>query len=126
VPGLGLARELGVLLTAMARRLDLAGVVFRPAHFHTAFSARHHLAFIDPVRQGRFEALVRDLSHLPLAAATEAVADGRVLLDGEPYAWEADEMAWWGKRPAEDGRAEAVARERDRCRFTVRPCQGAA
>jgi len=121
VPGLGMALELGELLAAMARRLDLAGVVFRPAHFHTAFSARHHFAFVDPVRQGRFEALVRDLSHLPLVAATEAVADGRVVLDGEPYAWEADEMAFWLKHPPEDGRAEAVSRERERCRYTVRP-----
>ncbi|HEX8909682.1 MAG TPA: histone deacetylase [Anaeromyxobacteraceae bacterium] len=120
VPGLGMARELGELLAAMARRLDLAGVVFRPAHFHTAFSGRHHFAFLDPARQGRFEALVRDLSHLPLLAATEAVSEGRVLLNGAPYAWEADEMAFWPKPPHEEGREEAVARERERCRFTVR------
>lgn len=120
VPGLGLARELGELLAAMARRLDLAGVVFRPAHFHTAFSGRHHFAFVDPARQGRFEALVRDLAPLPLLAATRAVSDGQVLLLGEPYAWEADEMAFWLKPPAEEGRAEAVRLERERCRFTVR------
>lgn len=119
VPGLGLAREVGELLAAIARRLELAGVVFRPAHFHTAFSARHHFVFVDPGRQGRFEALVRDLSHLTLAAATEAVSQGRVRLDGQPYAWEAEEMAYWPKRPVDEGRAEAVARERERCRFTV-------
>ena len=120
VPGLGLARELGELLAAMARRLDLGGVVFRPAHFHTAFAARRHFAFVDAGRQGRFEALVRDLAPLPLLAATEAVSEGRVLLGGAPYAWEADEMAFWPNRPAEEGRAEEIARERERCQFTVR------
>ncbi len=124
VPGLGLARELGELLAAMARRLDLAGVVFRPAHFHTAFTARHHFAFVDATRQGRFEALVRDLAPLPLLAATETVSEGRVLLGGAPYAWEADEMAFWPKRPADEGRSEANARERERCQFTVRARSG--
>ena len=125
VPGLGLARELGELLAAMARRLDLAGVVFRPAHFHTAFTARHHFAFVDAARQGRFEALIRDLAPLPLLAATDAVSEGRVLLGGAPYAWEADEMAFWPKRPTEEGRAEAIAHERERCHFTVREREGA-
>jgi len=124
VPGLGLARELGELLAAMARRLDLAGVVFRPAHFHTAFAARRHFAFVDAARQGRFEALVRDLAPLPLLAATEAVSEGRVLLGDAPYAWEADEMAFWPKRPADEGRAEAIAHERERCQFTVRARSG--
>ena len=121
VPGLGMAREIAEILALMARRLDLAGIVFRPAHYHTAYSARHSFAFTDAARQGRFEALVRDLSPLPLLEATEACSSGRVLLEGSPYTWEADEMALWLKPPGEPGRAEAIARERDRCRFTVTP-----
>lgn len=119
VPGLGLARETGTMLARMAIRLGLAGVVFRPAHYHTAFSARHHFQFVDPERQGRFEALVRDLAGLPLLEATEAVAEGRVRLDGAPYAWEADDMAYWLREsPSEPGEVE---RERERVRFTVVP-----
>jgi hypothetical protein len=41
VPGLGLAREIGELLALIAQRLGLSAVVFRPAHYHTAYSARH-------------------------------------------------------------------------------------
>jgi acetoin utilization deacetylase AcuC-like enzyme len=119
VPGLGLAREVGTMLARMAVRLGLAGVVFRPAHYHTAYAARHEFSFVDPDRQGRFEALVRDLAGLPLLEATCAVADGRVLLDGKPYAWEADEMVYWLREsPSEPGEVE---RERDRVRFTVLP-----
>lgn len=116
-PGLGLARESGTMLALMAIRLGLAGVVFRPAHYHSAYTARHHFAFVDPARQGRFEALVRDLSHLPLLQATTLVSEGRVRLNGRPYAWEADEMVYWLREsPAEAGEAEL---ERDQAVFTV-------
>jgi len=105
VPGLGIAREIVEMLALMALRLGLAGLVYRPAHFHTAFPARHHFAFTDPARQGRFEALVRDLpADLSLAEATQAIDEGQVLLNGAPYAWEPDEMAFWLREPlAEPG-----------------------
>ncbi|HET9553643.1 MAG TPA: histone deacetylase, partial [Anaeromyxobacteraceae bacterium] len=122
VPGLGLAREAATMLARMAVRLGLGGVAFRPSHFHLAYSARHAFAFVDPERQGRFEALVRDLAHLPLLEATKLVTDGRVLMNGEPYAWEADEMAYWLREsPSEPGEAE---RERLRVHFTVVPPHG--
>ncbi len=116
VPGLGLARETATMLARMAVRLGLGGVVFRPAHYHTAYAARHEFAFIDPQRQGRFEALVRDLAGVPLLEATVALAEGRVRMNGAPYAWEADEMAYWLREsPADAGEVE---RERERVRFT--------
>jgi len=119
VPGLGLARESGTMLALMALRLGLAGVVFRPAHFHSAYSARHHFAFVDPGRQGRWEALLRDLGHRPLLEVTTAVSEGRVLMNGQPYTWEADEMVYWlGESPAEMGLA---THERDQVAFTVAP-----
>ncbi len=119
VPGLGLAREAGTMLARMAIRLGLGGVVFRPAHYHTAFTARHHFQFVDPERQGRFEALARDLASVPLLDATEALAEGRVLMNGAPYAWEADDMAYWLREsPSEPGEVE---RERERVRFELRP-----
>jgi acetoin utilization deacetylase AcuC-like enzyme len=117
VPGLGLAREAGTMLARMAVRLGLGGVVFRPAYFHTAYAARHEFEFIDPERQGRFEALLRDLAHVPLLEATIAIAEGRVRMDGAPYTWEADEMAYWLREsPADAGEVE---RERERVRFTL-------
>jgi acetoin utilization deacetylase AcuC-like enzyme len=117
VPGLGLAREIGEMLALMAVRLGLAGVVHRPAHFHNAYAARHHFSFLDPERQGRFEALVRDLEPLPLLDATRAIDEGRVLLNGKPYAWEPDEMGLWLREsPDEPGE---VAHAREQARFTV-------
>jgi acetoin utilization deacetylase AcuC-like enzyme len=118
VPGLGLAREITTLFARMAERLELAGVAFRPAAFHTAYAGRAQLRFVDPARQGRFEALVRDLQGIPLAAATVAVASGSVMLDGQPYRWEPDEMVLWRTPHAQD--AAAVAAAREAAHFTVR------
>ena len=117
VPGLGLAREMALLLMRMADRLGLGGVAFRPAAFHTAYAGRGQLRFVDPARQGRFEALVRDLGGMPLAQATAAVASGKVLLDGAPYRWEPDEMVVWLRPRAED--AAGIAAAREAARFTV-------
>ncbi len=117
VPGLGLARETGELLALMALRLQLTGVVYRPAHFHTAFAGRHHFSFVDAARHGRFEALVRDLGKMPLLDATRAIDEGRVHLDGKPYAWEPDEMVLWLREYPEE-RGE-VALERDHAHFSV-------
>jgi hypothetical protein len=105
-------------------RLGLGGVVFRPAHYHTAYPARHEFAFIDPHRQGRFEALVRDLAGVSLLEATTAVDEGRVLLDGRPYVWEADEMAYWLREPPGD--PGEVQRTRESVRFTYVPEQAPA
>ncbi|HET8724341.1 MAG TPA: histone deacetylase [Anaeromyxobacteraceae bacterium] len=119
VPGLGLARETGEMLALMALRLQLTGVAYRPAHYHTAFAGRHHFSFVDAERQGRFDALVRDTKGMSLLDATRAIDEGRVLKDGAPYAWEPDEMVLWLREHPEE-RGE-VALERDRTRFTVLP-----
>lgn len=117
VPGLGLAQEAGRLLRQVAERLDLHGVAFRPAWYHTAYAARKQFRFADPARQGRFEALVRDLGDAPLLAITTALAEGRVRMNGEPYAWEADDMVFWlDGSPYPD---PAAFEERDRVSFTL-------
>lgn len=119
VPGLGLAREVATILSRMAVRLGLWGVVVRPSHYHTAYAFRHAMTFVDPERQGRFEALVRDLEGVPLLEATVAMAEGRIRMNGEPYAWEADEMAFWLREsPHDPGEAEREAR---RVRFELAP-----
>lgn len=118
-PGLGLARESGEMLIRMAQRLSLEGVAFRPAWFHIAYAGRHQSSFVEPDRQGRFEALIRDLAALPLLEATQAVAQGRVRLNGEPYTWEADHMVRWLTPFTSD--EAAIRRERERAHFTVDP-----
>jgi acetoin utilization deacetylase AcuC-like enzyme len=111
VPGLGLAREVGELFGRMAVRLGLAGVAFRPAHYHTAYAGRTHFRFVDSARQGRFVAMLRDLANLPLLTVSEAAASGRLLLNGQPYIWETDEMASFLAEPPDDALSVEAASE---------------
>lgn len=117
MPGLGIARELTELLVLFARRLELPGLAFTPAWLHTAYVARARFRFVDLSRQGRFEALLRDLASVPLATASQALADGKVLMNGDPYAWEADEMVFWLDDRPED--VAAIEAERQRVRFSL-------
>jgi acetoin utilization deacetylase AcuC-like enzyme len=118
VAGLGLMREAVELLQLMAQRLELTGIAFCPAYYHLAAAVRGSFRFVEPARQGRFEALVREIGHLSLIDASRAVSQGRVLLDGVPYTWEATDMAQ-GIEPTEE-EARLTEAERERARFTVR------
>ncbi len=108
-PGLGLAREIGELLMQMGRRLDMRGVAFRPAWYHSAFAGRHHCRFHDPERHARFRALRRDTRGMGLREVSTALADGRVELNGEAYEWEADPMVHWLSDPPEQPKADDSA-----------------
>ncbi len=119
VPGLGLAPEAGDILGRIADRLGLYGVALRPAWLHVAYTSRARFRFADPARQGRFEALIRDLRPIELVEATRLVAEGRVLLNGQPYAWEPDLMVAW-RAPVTVDEA-AVAKAREGSRFEVGP-----
>jgi hypothetical protein len=116
-PGLGLAREAWLLMRQTAQRLELKGIAFRPSWFHTAYPARQYMRFVDPARQGRFEALLRDLGHLSLLELTTALSEGRVAMNDAPYVWEADEMVHWLEPHHAD--EPRIARERERVRFTL-------
>lgn len=120
-PGLGMAREAGELLRRISHRLGLSGVAFRPASYHLAYAARHDTSFVDPERQGRFEALVRDLAGLPLLEASYLIAAEKIFLNGQPYTWEADLMVHWHEprfdKDQLDERAARVAAARDATHF---------
>ena len=116
-PGLGLAREVTELLQLTVQRLGLAGLGFAPAWYHTAYMVRGRFRFLDPARQGRFEALIRDTAHLPLTVVTQALAGGTVGMNGQPYTWEASDMVFLIDDPGVD--PEQVAAERERVGFVV-------
>ena len=88
-PSLGLLRDTIALLILACERLQLAGILFVPAHYHTAVQSRRSLRFLDPEVEGRFRALERALGHLPLVEAANAVEAGKVIdvRTGEPFTW---------------------------------------
>lgn len=116
-PGLGLAREFAEMLLLAAQRVGVEGVAFTPAHYHTAYVARARFRFIEPERQGEFEAMVRDLEPFGLDAASRALAAGRVRSNGALVVWTPELMASWVRHEGEA--AAQVAAARERLRFTI-------
>jgi acetoin utilization deacetylase AcuC-like enzyme len=88
-PGLGILEDVMALFVLACDRLQLDGVLFVPAYFHTAAQGRKALRFLDPEHEGLFRALREPLESLRLADATRAVAEGRVIdaAAGQPFAW---------------------------------------
>jgi len=126
-PGLGLFPHFGYLIQLMALRLECDGLLDYPAHFHNAHLYGRFFHFVDPMVEGRFRALERDLAHLPLARATEAVDAGLVCAaDGEVVIWQAQPQvaaitnrarAWF----ADDGYREQRDRAFALARFRLKP-----
>jgi len=115
-PGLGLAKETSELIYRISERLNLKGIAFRPAWYHIAYAMRRRFQFVDPIRQGRFEALQRDFRHIPLLELTVAISEQRVQMNGEPYFWESKMMAFW-EFPQPD--KKSVEREKNRVLFSM-------
>jgi hypothetical protein len=126
-PGLGLSRPLVERVLQWAAQWGKDGLLNLPEYYHNAVFYAKAFSFILPVRQGRFEALRRDLSLLHVAKASSAVEQGRVIEEpwGAPLHWEPGEMIV----PVSDHvRAyldspeyrTAVARARDGARFRLR------
>lgn len=123
-PGLGLARPIIERILLWATQWGKDGVLNLPEYYHNAVFYSPIFKFLSPVRQGRFEALRRDLKALPVAVASTAVDRGQVLEEpwGAPFRWEAGEMVTpltGALRSALDSRpyAEAVAKARESVRF---------
>jgi len=88
-PGLGVLREVIALLVLACDRLQLDGLVVVPSHYHVAIKSRKALRFLNPADEGLYRALQQTLRDLSLAAATEALAAGRVVdaRTEKPFAW---------------------------------------
>jgi hypothetical protein len=93
-PGLGMLKDTVALLAVACERLHLDGIVCVPSTYHVAVQWHGHLSFLKAEAQARFEALVELLAGLPLAAASQAVDEGRVIDEetGEAFAWVPEPM----------------------------------
>lgn len=93
-PGLGVGRALIARLLAWAAAWGKDGLVNLPMYFHNASLYAAVFDFVSPRRQGLFEALTRDLSGVPLAEASAAVTEERIVEHpgGQTFRWEAGEM----------------------------------
>ena len=100
-PGLGLLDQTIELLKAFSRELSIDGVLDVPDHFHTALFYSRAFRYLDPEAEGRFQAIARDLSGVPLALASEAILEG-CLVDrgtGAPMPWPVAEQVMAARGP---------------------------
>jgi len=83
-PGLGILRRAFQVIARIAGELKMDGVASVPKFFHDAVIFYHSrlFLFLDGEEQGRFEALVRDLSTLDLRDASLAILTRLVRDDG--------------------------------------------
>lgn len=87
-PGLGIGEETMLMLFQGAQRLGLDGLAHHPSRYHIAFIGGRQSFFLDPVLQGRFEALREVLSPLDLSDAAWKMERGEVCWgDGTRVEW---------------------------------------
>lgn len=119
-PGLGLARPFILRIHDWARAWGKDALVNLPEFFHNAvfYSALYRFAL--PARQGRFEAMVRDLGAYPIAVSSGAVEQGLVIEEpsGNVLHWEPGEMIVALTEPVRNwllsaAYADSVARTRE-------------
>jgi len=125
-PGLGIGRRFYGRLTTWAHEWGKDALLNFPEYFHNAVFYASMFRFVSPARQGRFEALRRDLAAVHVCAASAAIDEGRVVEDpgGRLFRWEAAEMispvtASVTSALESDDYAAAVAKAREAARFRV-------
>ena len=126
-PGLGLGRHIYTRVLGWAAAWGKDALINVPAYFHNARFYAPPFSFLSAAEQGRFEALVRDLGPLTVAAASAAVDEGRVVEEpsGQVVRWTPGDMLAplsaavreYVSSPEYRG-AAAAARERRRFRLS--------
>ena len=123
-PGLGVGRRLYEVLRGWAVAFGKDALLNVPEHYHNALFYAGQFRFLDPIEQGRFEALRRDLAGLHVADASFAIEDGRVRDEAadRTYAWDPGAMvapvsAALAAAVASAPYRDAVAGARDAARF---------
>jgi acetoin utilization deacetylase AcuC-like enzyme len=95
-PGLGMLQDILALMVLACERLQLDGLMFVPAHYHTAAQGRKSLRFLQPAHEALLRAIEQVLRGLPLSEASRAVGEGRVIDErtGRPLVWPAAPMVY--------------------------------
>ena len=95
-PGLDIFKLGSKLMLEHVDQLNVELVINHPQHFHNAVIYSPPYRFIDPLSEGHFLALKRDLllSHT-LAEASQALDDGKVIDQaGTPVVWKQNAQVW--------------------------------
>lgn len=78
-PGLGMLSDIMAMMVLACDRLRLDGLLFVPAHYHTASQGRKYLRFLDPRDEAFLRGMERALAGVPLHEASHAVEQKRIV-----------------------------------------------
>lgn len=127
-PGLGVGRSLLSRLLVWSHDWGKDALINYPAYYHSAVLYSRLFRFLSPRREGRMDALRRDLEALDITEASWAVEEGRVVEEpaGKVLRWRPSEMVAPLTRVLKSymksGEYEAaVAAARDAVRYRVLP-----
>lgn len=93
-PGLGFSNVAVELLMNMNWRLNLAGLINIPEHFHNAQFYSKIFRYINPETQAKFLVLLRDLKNFPIDQITWAM-EWKCIIDettNKPFDWFVDKQ----------------------------------
>ena len=87
--GLGLLKEIFGWLVMVVEVLELDGIGYVPSHYHVAAQSRRLVSFVNPRHEAWMQAMEELFGEMPLAEATQLVADRKVIIDavGKPLDW---------------------------------------
>jgi hypothetical protein len=127
-PGLGIGRRLLSRLMAWAYDWGKDALVNYPAYYHNAVLYSRLFRFLSPKREGKMDALRRDLEGLSVTEASWAIEKGRVLEEppGRVLRWKPSEMVAPLTRVLKGHMKsseyeQAVAAARDSVRYRLAP-----
>lgn len=126
-PGLGLLKEFFSFLVVVCEMIGLDGVYYVPSSYHVAAQSRSKVRFVKPADEATFQALNEVLYGLPLAEASNRVANGGVVWaeDGTSFCWKGLPMVLPVSERLEttvhgDAYQAAVVAARSEVRFALR------
>lgn len=97
-PGLGVSKDIQLMLAQAAKRLQLDGLLIHPAYYHVAVLGNNQYRFLDPKIQGLFQGLQKLMINKNLFDVQKEIESGRInrktdtsplLPDRESFEWPA-------------------------------------
>ena len=93
-PGLNIFKEITSFIMIMSTKLGAHGIFNVPEYFHDAVLFHRRFKFLDPIKEGKFRAVLNSFKGQNLRKISKAIHENRVIKSstGEVYLWPHGEM----------------------------------
>jgi hypothetical protein len=93
-PGLNIFKEVSSFIMILSEKLGAHGIFNVPEYFHDAVLFKNQFNFLDPMKEGKFRAIINSFKRKNLRNLSAAIHNNLVVKSstGEPYVWLHGEM----------------------------------